>query len=187
MIIAHSLTSNSHIHHLHWFHAAYFFLFLDCSYTAILKKSMGVLLCESFAGESYLVEDPNIVCYTPEHNVMRAVGVCMLIAVGIGYPLFTTLSLMRDMKALGMPSAKSFRRYSFLFDSFKGLRLTWWNSILLVTQRLVHIYIDTTPMFLDLIRIQSCPYATVRCSRHPTSPHATDPHHPTSPPVINLT
>ena len=106
---------------------------------------MGVLLCESFAGESYLVEDPNIVCYTPEHNVMRAVGVCMLIVVGIGYPLFTTFSLMRDMKALGMPSAKSFRRYSFLFDSFKGMRLTWWNSILLIRNGTVLPPPDLTP------------------------------------------
>ena len=116
-----------------FYHAAdytigYFLLFLDCSYTAILKKSMGVLLCEGFAGEHYLVEDPNTLCYTPAHNVMRAVGVIMLIVVGIGYPFFTTYYLTHDMNKLGMPSAKSFRRYTFLFDAFKGPRLSWWNA-----------------------------------------------------------
>ena len=81
-------------------------MFLE--YTYVFKTIANVFGCfgiyKSKSSEdpsiSYLLDDPNIMCYTPDHNFLQYIGLALMVLYGLGIPLAAFTILFQNREAI---------------------------------------------------------------------------------------
>ena len=99
-------------------------LFLFIIYTGVATTILAVYNCKEFEdGNSYLVKDYDIQCYTDEYRSYLAYGIVMTIVFVVGFPALICAILLKHRKTLPEESVET--RFGMIYRDFKHKDGAW--------------------------------------------------------------
>eukprot|EP00736_Rhodelphis_marinus_P000467 Rmarinus@m.7904 len=101
---------------------------LNITYHTATQKVLKVFVCIPYGGETWLLHDPDIACWSDEHASIIAVGVLGLLMFSVGLPVLYFFILRNGLQKGWLSEESYLVKFRFLYARYQS-DFFWWQMV----------------------------------------------------------